>query len=129
MCKNTSEGHLRYSKNADNSKEVCQLPSEEQYKTKSEVELKNSYGWLSFPNYYFISTIYILLAPMAAFKLLQSRLTTVDLELDPQIKTIYLLAKHLYRTFSAASYWAQREPKIEYGEYGEHGQGIYAGHS
>src|SRR5215469_6561619 len=68
---------------------------------QSEENLKNQLGWLSFPNYYMLSTIYHLLAPMAAFKMLQSMLTTVDLDLDPFIKTIYLLAKHLYLSFSA----------------------------
>ena len=74
--------------------------TKEQHLKKKE-ELKNQLGWLSYPNYYMLSTIYHLLAPMAAFKVLHNRLTTVDLELDPLIKTIYLLAKHLYLSFSA----------------------------
>ena len=49
----------------------------------SEAVLKTELGWLSFPNYYMLSTIYHLLAPLATFKILQSRLTAVDLELDP----------------------------------------------
>jgi hypothetical protein len=114
MAMRAREGHLRL-----DSLSVCSKELENQ----SEEKLKESKGWLSFPNTYFFSTIYILLAPMAAFKILQSRLTSVDLEVDPSIETIYLLAKHLYGTFSADRDLANIPPKIE---YDEHGQGIYA---
>jgi hypothetical protein len=114
MAMRTREGHLKLEPQLVSVEELTQQPKE---------QLKDSKGWLSFPNSYFFSTIYILLAPMAAFKILQSRLTSVDLELDPSIEKIYLLAKHVYRTFSANRDLAYSPPKIE---YMEHGQGIYA---
>jgi hypothetical protein len=73
----------------------------------------NSY-WLSTDNYFIRSTIYRLLAPMAAFKILQHRLTTIDLELDRSINLQYTLAKNLYYTFSSATDLARSEPSIPY---------------
>ncbi len=70
--------------------------------------------WLSTDNYFIRSTIYRLLAPMAAFKLLQRRLTTIDLELDHSINIQYSLAKNLYYTFSSAVDLARSEPSIPY---------------
>jgi hypothetical protein len=91
---------------------------------EEEGALKDKLGWLSFPNYYMLSTIYHLLAPMATFKVLQDRLTTVDLELDPLIKTIYLISKHLYATFSSDTDLAEIA-KIQYKTYD---QGIFVGY-
>jgi hypothetical protein len=51
---------------------------------------------------------------MAAFKILQRRLTTVDLELDHSINIQYSLAKNLYYTFSSALDLARSEPSIPY---------------
>ncbi|MGB8034990.1 MAG: hypothetical protein WCF03_14345, partial [Nitrososphaeraceae archaeon] len=45
--------------------------------------------------YYMLSTIYTLLVPMAAFKVLQSKLTTIDLNVDQSIAKTYRLAKCL----------------------------------
>jgi hypothetical protein len=39
-------------------------------------------GWLSGPGYYMSSTMYRICAPLAVFRLLQERLTVVDLTLD-----------------------------------------------
>jgi hypothetical protein len=91
---------------------------------KEEGALKDKLGWLSFPNYYMLSTIYHLLAPMATFKILQDRLTTVDLQSDPFIKRIYLLSKHLYLTFSSDTDLAETAG-IQYDTYD---QGIFAGY-
>jgi hypothetical protein len=90
----------------------------------SEAGLKTKLGWLSFPNYYMLSTIYHLLAPLATFKILQSRLTAVDLELDLRIKTMYILSKHLYSTFSADADFAEM---IGINPY-LYEQGIFAGY-
>lgn len=66
---------------------------------------KNTLGpnvnWLSSSDYYMTSTVYRLILPLAAFRILQKRLTQVDLELVPYIKNQYLLAKVLYETFSS----------------------------
>jgi hypothetical protein len=56
--------------------------------------------WLLTDQYFIRSTIYRLIAPMAAFKMLQRRLTSIDLKLDKVINIQYYLAKILYYTFS-----------------------------
>jgi hypothetical protein len=70
--------------------------------------------WLSTDHYFMRSTIYRLLAPMAAFKLLRHRLTSIDLKLDQSINIQYGLAKILYYTFSSSQDLARSEPAIPY---------------
>lgn len=70
--------------------------------------------WLSTDHYFMRSTIYRLLAPLGAFKILQHRLTGIDLNLDQVINVQYLLAKCLYYTFSSANDLAKSEPSIPY---------------
>jgi hypothetical protein len=70
--------------------------------------------WLSTDHYFIRSTIYRLLAPMAAFKLLQHRLTNIDLKLDQSINIQYILAKILYYTFSSSPDLARSDPAIPY---------------
>ena len=71
-------------------------------------------GWLRAPNYYMISSIYKLLAPIAIFKLMRGHLTLVDLRVDPRIGAQYSLAKILYFAFTCDYELAEIEPKIEY---------------
>jgi hypothetical protein len=52
-------------------------------------------------SYYLKTTVYRLIAPMAAFRLIQSQLTMVDLSLDAYISVQYEIAKAIYHTFSA----------------------------
>jgi hypothetical protein len=70
--------------------------------------------WLSTDHYFIRSTIYRLIAPMAAFKLLQNRLTNIDLKLDRSINIQYILAKILYYTFSSSPDLARCDPAIPY---------------
>jgi hypothetical protein len=70
--------------------------------------------WLSTDHYFIKSTIYRLIAPMAAFKLLQHRLTSIDLKLDQTINIQYVLTKVLYYTFSSSPDLARSEPAIPY---------------
>jgi len=70
--------------------------------------------WLSTDHYFIRSTIYRLIAPMAAFKILQRRLTSIDLNLDKAINIQYHLAKILYYTFSSSLDLAKSEPDIPY---------------
>jgi hypothetical protein len=70
--------------------------------------------WLSTDHYFIRSTIYRLIAPMAAFKLLQHRLTNIDLKLDQAINIQYILAKILYYTFSSSTDLARSDPAIPY---------------
>lgn len=60
------------------------------------------------------STIYRLLSPLAAFRILQSVLTTVDLRLDHKINLQYMLAKKLYLTFTKDDDLAKLYPELDY---------------
>jgi hypothetical protein len=55
--------------------------------------------WLS-RVYYRHSTLHRFLAPLATLKLLQRRLTLLDLSLDPYLHCRYYLAKQLYMSFA-----------------------------
>jgi hypothetical protein len=57
--------------------------------------------WLCENDYYIASTMYNLLAPVVIYKLIQRRLTIVDLTLDKNIDRHYQLAKHLAWSFTA----------------------------
>ena len=70
--------------------------------------------WLLTDQYFIRSTIYRLIAPMAAFKILQRRLTSIDLKLDKAINIQYHFAKILYYTFSSSPELAETEPSIPY---------------
>jgi hypothetical protein len=58
-------------------------------------------GWLAGDGYYLKSTTYLLLAPVTSFRLLQGRLTGIDLGLDPRLRTQYELLKLLFLSFNA----------------------------
>ncbi|MDQ3804091.1 MAG: hypothetical protein M3416_09710 [Acidobacteriota bacterium] len=74
-------------------------------------------SWLSGPGYYLTSTLYNLLIPCAAFRLLQERLTLVDLEVDSRIKDQYLLAKWAYVSFTDDFSLAHIEPALPYSPF------------
>jgi len=65
-------------------------------RTARQGELPN---WLSGTGYYMTSTIYLLFAPVAVYKLMRRRLTIVDLSLDRNIANHYRLAKQLALSF------------------------------
>lgn len=75
---------------------------------------ENCTGWLSDRGYYLASTIYNLLSPLAIFRLIQRRLTLIDLSVDPRVQTQYYLAKQLYFAFTDDFEFARLEPKIPY---------------
>lgn len=56
--------------------------------------------WLSRDEYYMASTMYYLLVPLAVYKLMRRRLTIVDMTLDQNTATHYLLAKRLAWSFT-----------------------------
>ena len=58
-------------------------------------------GWLESPGYYFTSTVYLLLAPVTVFRILQSRITSIDLGLDARLRSQYELLKLLFFSFNA----------------------------
>jgi len=71
-------------------------------------------SWLSEPGYYMASTIYTLLAPSAVYRLLQERLTFVDLGVAPKIQVKYMLAKIQYLCFTEDYALAEVEPTLPY---------------
>lgn len=74
-------------------------------------------SWLQQPGYYMASTMYNLLAPAVIFRLLQDRLTLVDLTVDRRISNHYLLAKSLYISFTDDFVLAQIQPALEYNPF------------
>ncbi len=71
-------------------------------------------GWLAHPGYYYTSTAFQLLAPMTSFKILQRRLTSIDLSLEPRIRRRYELIKILFLSFVRDFELAGREPPLTY---------------
>lgn len=71
-------------------------------------------GWLSRPGYYFHSTLFLLIVPLASYKLLQRRLTAIDLGLDPRLHTQYELLKLLFFSFTKDFELAKRDPRLPY---------------
>jgi hypothetical protein len=75
-------------------------------------------GWLSpkifSSDYYITTTIYKLLAPLVIIKLIQKRLTFVDLNVDAGINHQYFMAKMIYMLFSEDFALARTEPHLEY---------------
>ena len=70
--------------------------------------------WLESPDYYMASTIYNLLSPMVKLRLLQQRMTLVDLSVDSRIHELYLIAKWLSVTFTDDFTLAEVEPRMAY---------------
>jgi hypothetical protein len=82
----------------------------------------NGDGWLREANgYFFLSTMYRLLAPVAVFQLLRRRLTTVDLNVDRRIKAQYDLSRVLYRSFKDPFKIAEQAPAHTEGDHAEQG--------
>jgi hypothetical protein len=71
-------------------------------------------GWLGGEGYYFNSTVYRFFAPLAAIRILQRRLTAVDLALDSRLETQYRLLRMLYRSMSDDHALAERSPVLPY---------------
>ena len=75
-------------------------------------------GWLSPDNpsssYFAANTIYRFVAPLVIIKLIQRRLTLIDLTVDPHINNQYSLAKWLYLSFTQDFALARMEPRLAY---------------
>lgn len=83
---------------------------EGKFRSNSETSSDDSYS--------IQSTIFRLLSPLAAFVLLQKKLTLVDLRLDNTLTIQYTLIKRLYFTFAADEKIAKKSPSLEYDPYG-----------
>ena len=81
---------------------------------RQEDLLPDGSGWLSGPGYYFRSTVCFLLAPMTSFKILQHRLTVIDLSLEPRLQAQYELLKLIFRSFTEDHDLARCEPGLQY---------------
>jgi len=71
-------------------------------------------GWLDERGYYFTSTAYQLLAPMTSLKILQRRLTAIDLSLEPRIRLQYEMLKLLFISFASDFELAACSPELLY---------------
>jgi hypothetical protein len=72
-------------------------------------------GWLADrDHYYFRSTVYAVMAPLTTAKILQRRLTTVDLSLEPRLQMQYELLKAASSSFAEDVRLARREPELPY---------------
>jgi hypothetical protein len=81
----------------------------------SQGDIQPGRGWLYDKDSYNTTiTLYILLAPLAIFKLMQRKLTLFDLTLDSAFNNHYFIAKALYRSFLHDYKLAYIDPKLEY---------------
>ncbi len=76
--------------------------------------LPDGRGWLAGEGYYFLSTTYMLLAPATTFRLLQRRLTDIDLSLEPTMRNHYELLKLVFLSFNEDFDIARQAPKLPY---------------
>lgn len=76
--------------------------------------LPDGQGWLAGPGYYSTSTAYLLLAPLTVANILQRRLTTVDLGLEPRLQLQYGLLKGVHLSLTADFSLAGAAPSLRY---------------
>jgi len=70
-------------------------------------------GWREDP-YHMTATVWDLVAPLALLRILQQKLTSVDLSVDSTIGWQYVLAQGLYNSWTAGNALAREHPEIEY---------------
>jgi len=63
------------------------------------------------------STIFRLLSPISAFKLLQKKMTFVDLKVDKRVNIEYRLMKRLYISFASDWSISTKKPSLRYDPY------------
>ncbi len=71
-------------------------------------------SWLDNDEYFLISTMYWLLAPVAVIRLMARRLTLVDLSVDRDVREQYRFARVLVGTWNGGFNLASMQPKLEY---------------
>ena len=71
-------------------------------------------GWLADSGYYYTSTVFLLLAPATTFKILQRRLTAIDLSLEPTLREQYEILRLLFLSWASDFDVAELEPKLTY---------------
>ena len=83
-------------------------------------------SWLGGDGYYLRSTMYKLVLPVVHFRLMQRRVTFVDLTLDDSIGLRYKLMKLYVRSFTDDFTLANFQPAIAYNPNVDHGTGVRA---
>jgi hypothetical protein len=58
-------------------------------------------GWLDHYGYYYLSTVYFLVAPLTSFRILQRRLTAIDLRLEAGLQGQYEALRLMFQGFEA----------------------------
>jgi hypothetical protein len=71
-------------------------------------------GWLESSGYFYKSTAFMLLAPITSYKILQRRLTIMDLGLEPRLRTQYELLKLIFLSFTRDFELARHKPRLSY---------------
>jgi hypothetical protein len=84
--------------------------------------LPDGSGWLAREDYYLHSTIYTLLAPLTTYKILQRKLTRVDLGLEPNLRWQYELVRAAFDTFTDDHKLASIEPRLDYDPESDRGK-------
>jgi len=79
-------------------------------------------SWMEIDEYYLNSTIYYLLAPLAIQRLLRERLTLLDQNLDPRIRSSYQLLREAFAAFAQDFRIAGEAPALPYDPHGKHDQ-------
>jgi hypothetical protein len=75
-------------------------------------------GDLKANNYFKVHTLYLLFAPIAAVKIFEEKLTTLDLNLDKNVAIQYKLDKALFYSFSTDNHFAGTcNMKLHYREH------------
>jgi hypothetical protein len=69
-------------------------------RTARKGKLEPPASWLSHSGYYMTSTMYNLLVPLVIVRLIQRRLTVIDLTVDPYINSLYLLSRWISYSFT-----------------------------
>ncbi len=73
-----------------------------------------SSSWLRGSGYYLHSTVYKLILPITYFRIMQRRMTFIDLTLDRNVALQYSLLKLYARAFTDDFIFAALEPKLRY---------------
>jgi hypothetical protein len=101
--------------------QVCEALEEAHYRVRSLARTARSgnlgigsESWVANSGYYLRSTIYKLILPVTYFRLMQRRMTFIDLHLDTNIAMQYSLLKLYARSFTDDFIFADLEPKLRY---------------
>jgi hypothetical protein len=71
-------------------------------------------SWVRDRGYYLLSTAYKLILPSVVYRLIQRRMTFIDLKLDEVLRVRYLLLKNLVHSFADPFDFAELRPSLPY---------------